>query len=57
MTLLFYTVIDILSVVYLYFQEKLNNGRHLHFTLNPFCVNKSDMLGIISYLLLVCDNF
>ena len=29
MTLLFYTVIDILSVVYLYFQEKLNNGKTL----------------------------
>lgn len=54
MTLLFYTVIDILSVVFLYFQEKFNNGRRLHFTFNPFCVNKSDMFGIISYLLLVC---
>ena len=51
MTLLFYTVIDIMSVIFLYIQEKILKRKK--FSLNPFYVDKRDIFGMVSFLLLV----
>ena len=51
MTLLFYTVIDIFSVLFLYIQEKCSLKRE-EFSLNPFFVSKNDFFSILSVLLL-----